>query len=95
MRVDTAARAQEDAARNGVRLIKEGRVDAVKLEGGVRMVPQVRALVDAGVAVCGHIGLTPQSYAALGGYRVQGSTVRPSRTSGRLRLPPRLPPPRR
>jgi len=65
----------EDAARNGVRLIKEGRVDAVKLEGGERMVPQVTALVDAGVAVCGHIGLTPQSYAALGGYRVQGRTA--------------------
>ena len=64
-----------DAARNGVRLVKEGRVDAVKLEGGERMVPQVRALVDAGVAVCGHIGLTPQSYAQLGGYRVQGRTA--------------------
>ena len=63
-----------DAARNGVRLIKEGRVDAVKLEGGERMVPQVRALVDAGVAVCGHIGLTPQSYAQLGGYRIQGKS---------------------
>ena len=64
----------EDAARNGVRLVKEGRADAVKLEGGGRVVPQVRALVDAGVAVMGHIGLTPQSYAALGGYRVQGRT---------------------
>jgi len=64
-----------DAARNGVRLVKEGRVDAVKLEGGERMVPQVTALVDAGVAVCGHLGLTPQSYAALGGYRVQGRTA--------------------
>ena len=64
----------EDAARNGVRLVKEGRADAVKLEGGGRVVPQVRSLVDAGVAVMGHIGLTPQSYAALGGYRVQGRT---------------------
>ena len=64
-----------DAARNGVRLVKEGRVDAVKLEGGKRMIGQVKALVDAGVAVCGHIGLTPQSYSALGGYRVQGRTA--------------------
>ena len=60
-----------DAALNGVRLVKEGRVDAVKIEGGERAVPQVRALVDAGVAVVGHIGLTPQSYVSLGGYRVQ------------------------
>lgn len=64
-----------DAAKNGVRLLKEGRVDAVKLEGGARMIHQVHALVDAGVAVMGHIGLTPQSYAALGGYRVQGRTA--------------------
>ena len=64
-----------DAARNGVRLVKEGRVDAVKLEGGARVVPHVEALIDAGVAVCGHIGLTPQSYSALGGYRVQGRTA--------------------
>mmetsp|Transcript_15871 Transcript_15871/g.33726 ORF Transcript_15871/g.33726 Transcript_15871/m.33726 type:complete len:786 (-) Transcript_15871:898-3255(-) len=63
------------AAHNGVRLVKEGRVDAVKLEGGLRVVEQVRALVDAGVAVMGHIGLTPQSYAQLGGYRVQGRTA--------------------
>ena len=50
-------------------------VDAVKLEGGARVVPHVEALIDAGVAVCGHIGLTPQSYSALGGYRVQGRTA--------------------
>ena len=65
----------EDAARNGVRLVKEGRCDAVKLEGGERMIPQVKALIDAGVAVVGHLGLTPQSHAALGGYRVQGRTA--------------------
>ena len=64
-----------EAARNGVRLVKEGRVDAVKIEGGERMVPQIKALVDAGVAVMGHIGLTPQSYVSLGGYRVQGRTA--------------------
>ena len=64
----------EDAARNGVRLVKEGRVDAVKIEGGTRSVPHVRRLVDAGVAVVGHIGLTPQSVHALGGFKVQGKT---------------------
>ena len=64
-----------DAARNSVRLLKEGRVDAVKIEGGRRAVPMVRAAVDAGVAVVGHIGLTPQSHAALGGYKVQGRTA--------------------
>ena len=64
-----------EAARNGVRLVKEGRVDAVKLEGGARIAPQVSALLDAGVAVMGHIGLTPQTYSSLGGYRVQGRTA--------------------
>eukprot|EP00316_Scyphosphaera_apsteinii_P011253 CAMPEP_0119301528 /NCGR_PEP_ID=MMETSP1333-20130426/3300_1 /TAXON_ID=418940 /ORGANISM="Scyphosphaera apsteinii, Strain RCC1455" /LENGTH=749 /DNA_ID=CAMNT_0007303633 /DNA_START=16 /DNA_END=2265 /DNA_ORIENTATION=- len=65
----------EEAARNGVRLIKEGRVDAVKVEGGLRMVPQIRALVDSGVAVMGHLGLTPQSHQALGGFKVQAKTA--------------------
>lgn len=65
----------EEAARNGVRLIKEGRADAVKVEGGERMLPQVRALVGAGVAVMGHLGLTPQSHSQLGGFCVQGKTA--------------------
>lgn len=65
----------DEAARNGVRLVKEGRVDAVKIEGGERMLPQVRALVDAGVAVMGHLGLTPQSYSQLGGFCVQGRSA--------------------
>jgi len=64
-----------DAARNGVSLLKDGRADAVKLEGGRRVLPQVHALVDAGVAVMGHLGLTPQSHAQLGGYRVQAKTA--------------------
>lgn len=63
-----------DGLRNGARLLKEGGADAVKLEGGRRVLPQVRALTDAGVAVMGHVGLTPQSHAALGGYTVQGRT---------------------
>jgi 3-methyl-2-oxobutanoate hydroxymethyltransferase len=62
------------AIRNAGRLIKEGGADAVKLEGGVRMADTVRAVVDAGIAVQGHIGLTPQNAVQLGGFRVQGKT---------------------
>src|SRR5574340_1135884 len=49
--------------------------DAVKCEGGARVAPRVRAMTDAGIAVMGHLGLTPQSLAQLGGYRVQGKTL--------------------
>jgi 3-methyl-2-oxobutanoate hydroxymethyltransferase len=62
------AQAMETAAK----FLKDGGAQAVKLEGGRRVVPQVRALVDAGVPVMTHIGLTPQSVNAMGGYRVQG-----------------------
>ena len=55
-----------------VRFMKDGGAQAVKLEGGQRVVPQVEALVAAGIPVMAHIGLTPQSVNALGGYRVQG-----------------------
>jgi 3-methyl-2-oxobutanoate hydroxymethyltransferase len=68
-----------DALRNAARLLKEGGADAVKLEGGRRVLPQVRALTDAGIAVMGHVGLTPQSHAALGGYTVQGKTAAAAR----------------
>ncbi|MEC8277085.1 MAG: 3-methyl-2-oxobutanoate hydroxymethyltransferase [Myxococcota bacterium] len=54
------------------RLVKEGCAQSVKLEGGVRSIPQIKAIVDAGIPVVGHVGLTPQSIHALGGYRVQG-----------------------
>jgi 3-methyl-2-oxobutanoate hydroxymethyltransferase len=54
------------------RFLKEGGAHAVKLEGGQRVVPQVEALTDAGIPVMGHLGLTPQSVNAMGGYRVQG-----------------------
>jgi len=54
------------------RLVKEGRADAVKLEGGERSVPAIRTLTEAGIPVMGHLGLTPQSILVLGGYRVQG-----------------------
>jgi 3-methyl-2-oxobutanoate hydroxymethyltransferase len=60
------------ALETSVRFMKEGGAHAVKLEGGLPVVPQVRALVDAGVPVMAHIGFTPQSEHQLGGYRVQG-----------------------
>ncbi len=63
-----------EAIRNAGRFLKEGGADSVKLEGGAEMAPVVRAIVDAGIAVMGHIGLTPQSASKLGGYRVQGKT---------------------
>ncbi|GAA5227421.1 3-methyl-2-oxobutanoate hydroxymethyltransferase [Paeniglutamicibacter antarcticus] len=62
----------EQAVASAVKLMKEGGVHAVKLEGGQYFVPHVRALVAAGVPVMAHIGFTPQSEHALGGYRVQG-----------------------
>lgn len=61
-----------DAVVNAGRLMKEGRAHAVKLEGGREMVPQIRAIVQAGIPVMGHLGLTPQAIHALGGYKVQG-----------------------
>lgn len=62
----------EQALRNGARFLKEAGAGAVKLEGGQRSARQIEALVTAGVPVMAHIGLTPQSVHALGGYRVQG-----------------------
>jgi len=66
---------EEDAVRNGLRFMKEGRADAVKLEGGESVAPVVRCLTRAGIPVMGHIGLTPQSLALLGGFRVQGRSA--------------------
>jgi 3-methyl-2-oxobutanoate hydroxymethyltransferase len=63
----------EEAIRNAGAFITAG-CDAVKLEGGKRVAERVRAIVDAGIAVQGHLGLTPQSLGQLGGYRVQGKT---------------------
>jgi len=62
----------EEGVRNGVRLMKEGGAHAVKLEGGAEMAPTIRALVTIGVPVMGHLGLTPQSVHAFGGFGVQG-----------------------
>lgn len=62
----------EEALRNAGRMMKEGGVQAVKLEGGKSVAPTVERLVAAGIPVMGHIGLTPQSVNQLGGYRIQG-----------------------
>lgn len=64
----------EDAVRNAGAFIRAG-CDAVKCEGGRRIARRVRAMTDAGIAVMGHLGLTPQNLAQLGGYRVQGKTL--------------------
>ena len=64
----------QDALRNAGRLLKEGGAQSVKLEGGRHVAETVRALVQAGIPVMGHLGLTPQSVNQLGGYKVQGKT---------------------
>jgi len=64
----------EDALRNAARFIQEGGAQAVKLEGGVTVAERVRRVVECGIPVMGHIGLTPQSVHQLGGFRVQGKT---------------------
>jgi 3-methyl-2-oxobutanoate hydroxymethyltransferase len=65
----------EEAKRNAGRFLAEGGADAVKLEGGQPIAPTVKALVEIGIAVQGHIGLTPQSVSALGGFKAQGKTI--------------------
>ncbi|MGA7877394.1 MAG: 3-methyl-2-oxobutanoate hydroxymethyltransferase [Desulfoferrobacter sp.] len=65
----------EQAVLNAGRFLKEGRAQAVKLEGGARVLPQVSAIVAAGIPVQGHLGLTPQSAAQFGGFKVQGKTA--------------------
>jgi 3-methyl-2-oxobutanoate hydroxymethyltransferase len=65
----------ESAVTNALRFIKEAGCDAIKLEGGRRMADRVKAIVDSGIVVFGHLGLTPQSATAFGGYRVQGKTI--------------------
>ncbi len=65
----------EEAVRNAGRFHKEAGVDAIKLEGGKRVCPQIKAICDGGMLVMGHIGLTPQSSGQLGGFKAQGRTV--------------------
>lgn len=63
---------KEQALETGIRFLKEAKAQAVKLEGGVRVIDQIRALVTYGIPVMGHLGMTPQSVNALGGFKVQG-----------------------
>jgi len=65
----------KDALRNAIRFIKEAGVDAVKLEGGDVRAESVRMIVNSGIAVMGHIGLTPQGISVLGGFRAQGCQI--------------------
>ncbi|NBX68256.1 MAG: 3-methyl-2-oxobutanoate hydroxymethyltransferase [Proteobacteria bacterium] len=65
----------EDALKNAGRLLSEGEAHAVKIEGGVAVAKTITKMVEVGIPVMGHIGLTPQSVHALGGYRVQGKTA--------------------
>jgi 3-methyl-2-oxobutanoate hydroxymethyltransferase len=65
----------EKAVENAGRFLKEADCDAIKLEGGVRIAPQIKAIVEAGIVVMGHIGLTPQSSGQLGGHKAQGRTA--------------------
>jgi 3-methyl-2-oxobutanoate hydroxymethyltransferase len=64
-----------DAVKNALRFVKEANCDAIKLEGGRRVASRVKAIADAGILPIGHLGLTPQSVASFGGYRVQGKTL--------------------
>ena len=65
----------EDAVNYAVRFVKEGGVDAIKLEGGVAVADKIEAIAKAGIVVFGHVGLTPQSSAAMGGFKVQGKNT--------------------
>ncbi|KAI9669774.1 MAG: hypothetical protein M1829_005029 [Trizodia sp. TS-e1964] len=65
----------EQAVRSAIRVIKEGRVQGIKLEGGLDMAPTIKRITQAGIPVLGHVGLTPQRQNALGGFRVQGKTT--------------------
>jgi 3-methyl-2-oxobutanoate hydroxymethyltransferase len=65
----------DKAVENAGRFLKEADSDCIKLEGGVRIVDKIRAIVDAGITVMGHIGLTPQSSGQLGGHKAQGRTA--------------------
>ena len=65
----------DEAVRNAGRFFKQARVDAIKLEGGRRVCPQIKSIAEGGMLVMGHIGLTPQSSGQLGGFKAQGRTA--------------------
>lgn len=69
----------EKAVENAGRFLKEAGCDAIKLEGGTRVAPQIKAIVEAGIVVMGHVGLTPQSSGQLGGHKAQGRTAESAR----------------
>lgn len=69
----------EETIRNAGRLVREGKAEAVKLEGGRKRLPMIEALLAAEIPVMGHLGLTPQSVHAMGGYRVQGKELEDAR----------------
>ncbi len=69
----------DEALRNAIRFVKEARADAVKLEGAGPSLSRARAIVNAGIPVMGHLGLTPQSATALGGFKAQGRTAEKAR----------------
>jgi 3-methyl-2-oxobutanoate hydroxymethyltransferase len=69
----------EEAVRNAVRLVKEGGADVVKLERGGTSVARAKAIVDAGIGVMGHVGLTPQTSTLLGGFKAQGRSLEQAR----------------
>ena len=73
--------APEQALESAIRVIKEGRVQGIKLEGGLEMAPTIERITRAGIPVLGHVGLTPQRQNSLGGFRVQGKT-----TAGALKV---------
>lgn len=70
---------KEQAIASANRIVKETLCDCVKLEGGVNMAPTIRAMVDAGINVMGHIGMTPQTATSFGGFKVQGGTPESAR----------------
>lgn len=65
----------EQAVQNAGRIMKETQANAVKLEGGSRVAPQIKAITKAGIPVCAHIGMTPQSVNSYGGFKVQGKSI--------------------
>ncbi|GCF08878.1 3-methyl-2-oxobutanoate hydroxymethyltransferase [Dictyobacter arantiisoli] len=70
---------REETIRNAGRLIREGKAEALKLEGGRKRLPMIEAILAAEIPVMGHLGLTPQSFHAMGGYRVQGKDLEAAR----------------
>jgi 3-methyl-2-oxobutanoate hydroxymethyltransferase len=70
----------EAAVINATRFLKEAGVDAIKLEGGTRVITRIKAILEAGIVVIGHIGLTPQSSGQIGGHKAQGRTVESARS---------------